>query len=99
MPRQRGAPARGQELEAVIEQDGYFLRSQHDRTRRGELDRKRDAVETAADRDDGAEILLVRGKFGPSARARAMNNCTAVCPTASAGSVPSSGGTSSGGTR
>ena len=64
MPRQRGAPAGGQELEAVVEQDGDFLRPQHDRTRRRELDGKRDAVETTADRGDGGEIVLVRGEVG-----------------------------------
>ena len=49
MPRQRGAPARGQQPEAVVEQDRDLFRPPHERTRSGELDGKRNAVEATTD--------------------------------------------------
>jgi hypothetical protein len=59
VPRQRRPPAGGQKFEPVIQQRGDLRRPHHDGVGRGEFDRERDAVQSPADRGNGAEVLLV----------------------------------------
>ena len=56
MARQRGAAARGEEAEGVVEAPGDLLGPERPHARRGELDGEREAVEPAADLGDGADV-------------------------------------------
>ena len=52
------APSAGQDLESAIESAGEFGRTKRDDARRGQLDRQRDTVQTPADLDHGAHVVL-----------------------------------------
>ena len=61
--RQGGAPAAGQDPEAIVEVCGDLLNSEHGGARRRQLDRQRDAVEPPADRRDHRCTASVRRKM------------------------------------
>ena len=54
--RQRGAAAAGEQPEAVVEPPGELLERQRAQPRGGQLDGQRQAVEPAADLDDGGDV-------------------------------------------
>ena len=62
MPRQRGATAAGEQPEAVVQPRGHLLGRHGPHPGGGQLDGQGQAVEPPADRDDGADGLVVDGE-------------------------------------